>query len=71
MSITNRFTGQARELDIKKAWGGFMNLEDFDTATSHPYECECNLCKQWWEEVGPEREGEDDFEHIGNDDIAF
>jgi len=48
-----------------------MNLEDFDTATSHPYECECNLCKQWWEEVGPEREGEDDFEHIGNDDIAF
>jgi hypothetical protein len=33
-----------------------MSIEDFDTASSHPYLCKCSLCEQWWQLVGPEDE---------------
>lgn len=41
----------------------------FDAATEHPYECRCELCQEWWENVPPE----DDAEGDGNeaDDVAF
>lgn len=26
-----------------------------DEATEHPYECKCELCLEWWKEMGPER----------------
>ena len=28
----------------------------FDAASNHPYECKCELCKEWWEKMGPEEE---------------
>ena len=31
-------------------------LKRFDEASNHPYYCQCDLCKEWWEIVGPERE---------------
>jgi hypothetical protein len=33
-----------------------QELVEFDEATNHPYECACNLCKKWWELMGPEDE---------------
>lgn len=34
-------------------------LQRFDEASNHPYECRCELCKEWWAQVPPE-EDEDD-----------
>ena len=31
-------------------------LKRFDEASNHPYECRCELCLEWWQLVGPERE---------------
>lgn len=28
----------------------------FDIASSHPYECRCELCAEWWLTMGPEPE---------------
>lgn len=30
-------------------------LARFDAASNHPYECRCELCKEWWSMV-PEEE---------------
>lgn len=37
-------------------------LDRFDEASNHPYECRCELCKEWWAQVPPEDE------EIGDDD---
>ena len=29
-------------------------LKRFDEASNHPYECRCELCKEWWAQVPPE-----------------
>jgi len=29
-------------------------LKRFDEASNHPYECKCELCKEWWTLVPPE-----------------
>ena len=29
-------------------------LKRFDEASNHPYECKCELCKEWWSLVPPE-----------------
>jgi hypothetical protein len=26
----------------------------FNKASEHPYECRCDLCKEWWANVPPE-----------------
>jgi len=31
-------------------------LKRFDEASNHPYECRCDLCKEWWSLVPPEDE---------------
>ena len=33
-------------------------LKRFDEASNHPYECECEICKEWWSLVPPEEEEE-------------
>jgi hypothetical protein len=33
-------------------------LKEFDEASSHPYECNCDLCKKWHELMGPEPEND-------------
>lgn len=51
-----------------------FNLDEFMRASNHPYECQCRICQKWWEQVGPEPEGDEDGEdssHIGDDEIAF
>jgi hypothetical protein len=35
-------------------------LARFDEASNHPYECRCDLCREWWELMGPEREGDEE-----------
>lgn len=35
-------------------------LQRFDEASNHPYECRCELCKEWWAQVPPE-EDEDEL----------
>lgn len=37
-----------------------QELAEFDEASNHPYECQCELCKKWWEKVGPEREEDEE-----------
>jgi hypothetical protein len=37
-------------------------LARFDEASNHPYECRCELCKEWWELVPPEDDGDSDDE---------
>jgi hypothetical protein len=39
-------------------WEGVTEeeLKEFDEASSHPYECNCDLCKKWHELMGPEPE---------------
>ena len=35
-----------------------MSAEDInalDVGSSHPYECKCDVCKRWWELMGPEQ----------------
>ena len=52
-------------------------LKRFDEARNHPYECGCEICKEWWAHVGPEDDPEDDPEDVddspycecGNDPI--
>ena len=34
-------------------------LARFDAASNHPYECGCELCKEWWAQMPPE---DDDIE---------
>jgi len=46
-----------------------MHIKDFDEATEHSYDCQCELCQEWWEKVGPEREG--DLDDLEDSDIAF
>ena len=29
-------------------------IERFDRASNHPYNCRCNICQEWWDIVGPE-----------------
>lgn len=29
-------------------------LERFDQASNHPFDCHCDMCKEWWDAVGPE-----------------
>jgi len=29
-------------------------LKRFDEASNHPYECECEICKEWWAQMPPE-----------------
>ena len=29
-------------------------LARFDQASNHPYSCDCEICKEWWELCGPE-----------------
>lgn len=29
-------------------------LEEFDEATEHHYDCRCEICKKWWESMGEE-----------------
>jgi DnaJ-class molecular chaperone len=29
-----------------------VDLKRFDEATKHPYECRCDLCIEWWEDIG-------------------
>ena len=43
-----------------------MNINDFDIASNHPFECKCKLCIEWWDEVGPEPD--DMCSCIGEDD---
>lgn len=31
-------------------------LKEFDEASNHPWECDCDLCKKWHELMGPEPE---------------
>jgi hypothetical protein len=31
-------------------------LKRFDEASSHPYECKCDICKEWWAAVPPEED---------------
>ena len=32
-------------------------LAEFEEASNHPYECECDLCKKWWWVlIGPKEE---------------
>jgi hypothetical protein len=38
-----------------------MTLEEFDEASNHPYECKCELCEKWRQEIGEEEE--DGSEH--------
>ena len=26
-----------------------------DDASNHPYECTCEICQEWWQELGPEQ----------------
>lgn len=40
----------------------------FDRASAHPYECKCDDCQFWWENVPPEDEEEDDYD---DDEPAF
>lgn len=48
-------------------------LKRFDEASNHPYECTCEICKEWWEHVGPERDDEedDDVYDTENDERAW
>jgi hypothetical protein len=32
----------------------------FDEASNHPYECRCEICQFWWDNVPPEDEDWDD-----------
>lgn len=36
-----------------------QELSEFDEASSHPYECKCDLCKKWWASVPPEDDDSD------------
>lgn len=31
-------------------------LKRFDEASNHPYECDCTICTEWWDLMGPEDE---------------
>ncbi len=35
-------------------------LERFDIASSHRYDCKCDYCKEWWKAMPPEEEDEDE-----------
>jgi hypothetical protein len=35
-------------------------LKRFDEASNHPYECKCELCKEWWKQVPPEDDETED-----------
>lgn len=35
-------------------------LRRFDEASNHPYECGCELCKDWWTQAPPEDDGPED-----------
>jgi len=50
-----------------------MNKDNFDEASGHHYRCQCDICQQWWAEVGPEdiSELEDNSDDEIGDDIAF
>lgn len=37
-------------------------LARFDEASNHPYECKCEICKEWWKLMGPEREGDEEVD---------
>jgi hypothetical protein len=28
--------------------------DEFAAASEHPYTCRCDICKQWWIDMGPE-----------------
>jgi hypothetical protein len=30
-------------------------LKRFDEASNHPYECKCDICKEWWEQMPKEQ----------------
>ncbi len=34
-------------------------LKRFDEASNHPYECKCDICKEWRSLVPPEDDDED------------
>ncbi len=35
-------------------------LKRFDEASNHPYECKCELCREWWALMPPEDDDEDE-----------
>ena len=35
-------------------------LARLDEASSHPYECKCDLCKEWWDSMPPEEDGSEE-----------
>ncbi len=46
-----------------------MEQDKFDEASNHPRECQCSMCLEWLNEVGPEPEG--NFDDSEDDEIAF
>ena len=48
-----------------------MSTEDFDKASNHPYECKCELCKQWWAEVPAEEEEDASICELDEEGIPY
>ena len=50
--MINAFTELLKEQLTKEM--GKEKFSRFEAATEHPYECKCDICIEWWEEMGDE-----------------
>lgn len=54
-----RDDGELLHADEKPAPMTSEQMARFDEASNHPYECRCEICLEWWEQIGPEEDGDD------------
>lgn len=60
---------KGRGLEGSLVWRIKMDDEMFELASNHPYECQCEICKQWWDVVGLEHEDDDLIDNF--DELPF
>jgi len=46
---------EALKPELEKVLKG-MTVEEFQEASNHPYNCQCRICKLWWENMPPEED---------------
>jgi len=43
------------EKEMIKSGTSQADMDVLKVGASHPYECKCDICKRYWELLGPER----------------
>lgn len=52
-----------RDDQVKNLFGTQDEFVRFAAASNHPYSCDCPICLEWWDQVGPEIDDQETGTH--------